>query len=332
MTSIYDIAKQAGVSAATVSRVINNERYVSLKTQEKVQRVLQDTGFIPNANASSLTKKRTITFAVVVPDLTNPFFTEIIHGIEGQAAARKIAVIVSNTDENIDKERKALRFLTERRVDALIIASAARSGDHIISCLGEDTPIVLLDRQPQGLKADLVRSDDHRGAEILVDYLVGLGHRKIGFIAGKRGISTTKLRLDGYRLALEKYGLECQAELIAQGDFKKEGGREGMLALLALPNPPTSVIASNNLEAIGALSAIREMGLRVPEDLSLVCFDDIELASLVYPFLTVVAQPVRTMGAVAAQLALERLDGKAEQPREVVMQMTLLERRSAGRV
>jgi LacI family transcriptional regulator len=332
MTSIYDIAKQAGVSAATVSRVINNERYVSLKTQEKVQRVLQDTGFIPNANASSLTKKRTNTFAVVVPDLTNPFFTEIIHGIEGQAAARKIAVIVSNTDENIDKERKALRFLTERRVDALIIASAARSGDHIISCLGEDTPIVLLDRQPQGLKADLVRSDDHRGAEILVDYLVGLGHRKIGFIAGKRGISTTKLRLDGYRLALEKYGLECQAELIAQGDFKKEGGREGMLALLALPNPPTSVIASNNLEAIGALSAIREMGLRVPEDLSLVCFDDIELASLVYPFLTVVAQPVRTMGAVAAQLALERLDGKAEQPREVVMQMTLLERRSAGRV
>ena len=332
MTSIYDIAKQAGVSAATVSRVINNERYVSLKTQEKVKRVLHDTGFIPNANASSLTKKRTNTFAVVVPDLTNPFFTEIIHGIEGQAAARKIAVIVSNTDENIDKERKALRFLTERRVDALIIASAARSGDHIISCLGEDTPIVLLDRQPQGLKADLVRSDDHRGAEILVDYLVGLGHRKIGFIAGKRGISTTKLRLDGYRLALEKYGLECQAELIAQGDFKKEGGREGMLALLALPNPPTSVIASNNLEAIGALSAIREMGLRVPEDISLVCLDDIELASLVYPFLTVVAQPVRTMGAVAAQLALERLDGKAEQPREVVMQMTLLERRSAGRV
>ena len=332
MTSIYDIAKQAGVSAATVSRVINNERYVSLKTQEKVKRVLHDTGFIPNANASSLTKKRTNTFAVVVPDLTNPFFTEIIHGIEEQAAARKIAVIVSNTDENIDKERKALRFLTERRVDALIIASAARSGDHIISCLGEDTPIVLLDRQPQGLKADLVRSDDHRGAEILVDYLVGLGHRKIGFIAGKRGISTTKLRLDGYRLALEKYGLECQAELIAQGDFKKEGGREGMLALLALPNPPTSVIASNNLEAIGALSAIREMGLRVPEDLSLVCLDDIELASLVYPFLTVVAQPVRTMGAVAAQLALERLDGKAEQPREVVMQMTLLERRSAGRV
>lgn len=332
MTSIYDIAKQAGVSAATVSRVINNERYVSLKTQEKVKRVLHDTGFIPNANASSLTKKRTNTFAVVVPDLTNPFFTEIIHGIEGQAAARKIAVIVSNTDENIDKERKALRFLTERRVDALIIASAARTGDHIISCLGKDTPIVLLDRQPQGLKADLVRSDDHRGAEILVDYLVGLGHRKIGFIAGKRGISTTKLRLDGYRLALEKYGLECQAELIAQGDFKKEGGREGMLALLALPNPPTSVIASNNLEAIGALSAIREMGLRVPEDISLVCLDDIELASLVYPFLTVVAQPVRTMGAVAAQLALERLDGKAEQPREVVMQMTLLERRSAGRV
>lgn len=332
MASIYDIAKMAGVSTATVSRVINNERYVSPKTREKVQRVLLETGFIPNANASSLTKKRTNTIAVVVPDLTNPFFTEIIRGIEEQAAARKIAVIVSNTDEDLDKERRALRFLREKRVDALIIASAAKYGKHITSCVSEDTPIVLLDRQPKGLKADLVRSDDHRGAQMLVDYLVGSGHRKIGFIKGKDGISTAKLRLEGYLQALEKQGLEPDEELIVQGDFKQEGGREGMLKLLALASPPSCVITSNNLEAIGALTAIRQRGLSVPEDISLVCFDDLELASQVYPFLTVVAQPVRTMGSVAAQLVLERLDGKAQKPREVVMQMALLERRSARRV
>ncbi|MDD2485878.1 MAG: LacI family DNA-binding transcriptional regulator [bacterium] len=332
MASIYDIAKMAGVSAATVSRVINNERYVSPATREKVQKVLRQTGFIPNANASSLTKKRTDTIAVVVPDLTNPFFTEIIRGIEEQAAAQKIAVIVFNTDEDMDKEHGALRFLMEKRVDALIIASAARFAKHITSHINAEMPLVLLDRQPKGLKADLVRSDDHRGAQMLVDYLVGLGHREIGFIKGKDGISTAKLRLEGYLQALEKHGLEPDEKLIVPGDFKQEGGREGMLKLLALASPPSCVITSNNLEAIGALAAIRQRGLSVPEDISLVCFDDLELASQVYPFLTVVAQPVRTMGAVAAQLALERLDGKAQKPREVVMQMTLLERNSVRRV
>ena len=332
MANIYDVAKKAGVSVATVSRVINNEKYVAPKTRELVQKALQETGFIPNANASSLTKKRTNTLAVVVPDLTNPFFTEIIRAIEEQAAQRKMAVIVANTDEDPAKERRAIRFLMEKRVDALIIASAARTTKEISLLLKGGTPLVLLDRQLKGLQTDLVRSDDKGGAEILVNYLVSLGHRRIGFITGKKGISTTKSRLDGYLTAMKAHGLIPEPELIVEGDFQPKGGREGILKLVELAEPPTAVIASNNLEAIGALSALREKGLDVPRDISLVCFDDLGLASQVYPFLTVVAQPVRTMGTVAAQLALERLEGVAEKEREVVMQMTLVERKSCRRV
>jgi LacI family transcriptional regulator len=332
MASIYDIAKMAGVSVATVSRVINGEKYVAPETREKVQKILRETGFIPNANAKSLTKKKTNTMAVVVPDLTNPFFTEIIRGIEQQAAQRKMAVIIANTDEDLEHERLAIRSLMGRRVDALILASAARAGKEIRSSLRDDIPLVLLDRKPNGLEADLVRSDDRGGAEILVDYLFALGHRRIGFISGKAGISTAKNRLEGYVAALRGHGLEPEQELMAPGDFQRTGGREGILKLLALAQPPTAVIAANNIEAIGALEALREKKLDVPGDLSLVCFDDLELASQVYPFLTVAAQPVKTMGAVAAQLALERLAGQSSQRREVVMRMTLLERRSCRRV
>ncbi|NLC45728.1 MAG: LacI family transcriptional regulator [Firmicutes bacterium] len=332
MANIYDVAKKAGVSVATVSRVINNERYVAPKTRALVEKALKETGFIPNMNASSLTKKRTNTLAVVIPDLTNPFFTDLICGIEDQAVQRKMAVIMANTDEDPTKERRAIRFLMEKRVDALIIASAARNSREISPLLKGKTPLVLIDRQLKGLNADLVRSDDRGGAKTLVDYLVGLGHRRIGFIAGKKGISTAKSRLDGYLDAMKAHGLTPESELIAEGDFQQKGGREGILKLLELAEPPTAVIASNNIEAIGALSALREKGLEVPKDISLVCFDDLGLASEVYPFLTVVAQPVRTMGTVAAQLALDRLEGISEQEREVVMQMTLIERKSCRRV
>ena len=333
MANIYDVAKKAGVSVATVSRVINNEKYVAPKTRERVLKALNETGFIPNANASSLTKKRTNILAVVIPDLTNPFFTEIIRGIEDQTAQRKMAVIVANTDENPTKERRVIRFLMEKRVDALVIASAARTTTEISPLLYRGgVPLVLLDRQLKGLQADLVRSDDKGGAKILVNYLAGLGHRRIGFITGKKGISTTKSRLDGYLDAMKAHGLIPEPELIVEGDFQQKGGREAIFKLLELPEPPTAVIASNNLEAIGVLGALREKGMDVPRDLSLVCFDDIELASQVYPFLTVVAQPVRTMGTVAAQLALERLEGEAGKEREVVMQMTLLERKSCRKV
>jgi len=332
--TIQDVAARANVSAMTVSRVINQPARVAPATRERVERAIRELGFVPNALARGLLRGRTHTIAVLVSDISNPFFTQIVRGAEDVAQRNGYTIILANSDESTEKERQYIHTLLSRQIDGLLVAPAGDASRPLLELLTRHKkPFVLIDRVIDGVPADVVVGDNVGGARTLTEHLINLGHGQIALVNGSPEVSTARERRRGYLEALRIHGVEARPELIVEGNFKREGGVHAARQLLGLPHDrrPTAIFADNNFHAIGVIEVLREAGLTVPDDMAVVSFDDIELVSIIQPFLTVVSQPARTFGTIGMQFLLERLDGGEAQPhRKVVLPPELTVRISCG--
>ena len=332
MPTIHDVARLAGVAPITVSRVINNSGYISQKTRDRVEAAILELGYVPNIIARSLRSKRTNTLALVLTDITNPFFTAIARGVEDRASDAGFTVIYCNTDESVDEEAKYLQLLLQKQVDGILLV-LARSISRPIELINEQgTPVVIVDRRLPRVDADVVRCDSVEGAYRLIRLLIDQGHRRIAVLSGPHGVSTAEDRVVGYHTAMTEARIVDDG-LVFFGAFTQASGYEMARQALALSPQPTALFAANNFIAIGALKALRDSGLKVPEDVSLVCFDDLPPAWIVEPFLTVAAQPPYEMGCKATELLLKRLKGEASSEyQEILLPIEMIVRRSSGPV
>lgn len=331
VATISDVAKRAGVSPVTVSRVINNAANVSPATRENVRRAIKDLGYVPSGVAQSLRSKRTRSLALLVPDITNVFWTTVARGVEDTAQGRGYSVLLCNTDESTAKQQRYLEVVISQRVDGVIIAPCDAEVQNLAGLRQRQTPTVIIDRRVRGWEVDTVRGDSLGGARALVGHLLELGHRRIAVISGPPTTSTAQDRLAGYCLALVEAGLGLDPALVKRGEFRSTSGRRLTHELLAIEPRPTAIFAANNAIAIGVLEALQERGLRTPHDVALVSFDDLPDTSRLFPFLTVIVQPAYDIGLHAAQLLLDRLEGGPDPPpRHVELPARLLIRRSCG--
>jgi LacI family transcriptional regulator len=330
--TIRDVARLSGVSPMTVSRVINESDRVSPDTRRRVEHAISELGYVPSRLARGLSRQRTRTLALIVPDVTNPFFTLIVRGAEDFARRADYRVILCDTRADLTVEREVIEEMIAHRVEGIVIAPVSdRSKVHLRRLSRFGVPFVLIDRTVPGVDADAVLGDSVGGARQLVEHLISLGHQRVGFIVESDEVSTARDRRRGYEAALAAAGIPLDPALVANATVDPSGGFEGMRRLLALEDRPTAVFTVNNLVALGAIEAVRDAGLEVPDDVALVCFDDIEYASRLHPFLTVMEQPAETFGTLGTQLLLERIDGRSsERPRLVVLPAEFVVRKSCG--
>jgi LacI family transcriptional regulator len=319
--TIHDVASHAGVSAMTVSRVINDSPRVSDDTRRRVQASIAKLGYVPNRLAHGLIRRKTSAFGVIVPDVANPFFTLAVRGVEQVAWRAGYHVILCDTQGDLERERGYLEDMVAFQVEGVLIAPVGdRSRPHLRLLTRNNVSFVLIDRSIAGFDCDLVQGDSVAGARRLVEHLIELGHRRIGFITETADVSTARDRLQGYREALEAAGLEFAPELVAEtSTIDPEIAGEATSSLLALRDAPSGIFAVNNIAVVGVVEAARQHGLEIPDDLALVCFDDIEHVSRLHPFLTVMAQPAETFGTIATQLLLDRLSGVVGPRRRIVV-------------
>jgi LacI family transcriptional regulator len=331
MSTIKDVARLAGVSPMTVSRVINSSGYASQDARARVERAVAELGFVPNALARHLRSKRTRTLALVISDITNPFFTTIARGVEDIAAAHDFAVMFCNTDESEAEEIAYLQMLLQRQIDGVLLVPASDSGKSLRLLQRHSVPVVVLDRRVSSPRVDQVRSDSEGGAYQLVRHLIELGHRRIAMLTGHRNISTSADRAAGYRRALAGLGMEFDERLVLYEGFGVEAGYRMACQVLDIHPRPTALFAANNFIAFGAIRALREAGLRIPEAMSLVAFDDLPDEWLIDPFLTVVDQRAYQMGKEAAELILERVAGVGRPTRRsIILPVDFIVRRSSA--
>jgi len=311
MPTIEDVAKRAEVSKSTVSHVINNTRYVSPELTEKVKKAMEELGYhSPNAIARGLKTQKTFTIGLIVSDITNLFSPYMARGLEGIASEKDYNVIVSNTDELLEKEQKLIDNLIEQRVDGVVLSPTGKDDDKISLLREQDTPFVFLDRKVGAVEADFVTSRNEKGAYKATELLLKNGHERIGVILGPESITTSKNRFRGYKRALQGAEIEVDSDLVVEGDYKLKGGQEAAEQLLEHERPPTAIFSTNLMSNLGALKAIKNMGMRCPEDVSLVGFDDVPWVETLQPPLTVVSQKPYEMGYEAGKLLFERLSGE----------------------
>jgi LacI family transcriptional regulator, galactose operon repressor len=325
--TVRDVARLAGVSAMTVSRVINREPRVSEATRQRVETAIAQLGYVPR----QVTRRRTI--GLVVPDIANPFFTLVVRGAEDVAWSNGRHVILCNSQGDLERERDHLHDLLAFGVEGVLIAPVSdRSAPQLRPLRRHQLPFVLVDRSIAGLDADLVQGDSVAGARALVDHLIALGHRRVAIVAEPTDVSTARDRIRGYRESLEAAGIDVRLELVAaSGAIEPQSAHEATLQFLDLPAPPTAIFAVNNIAAVGVAEAVRRRGLDIPGDIALVCFDDLGQASRINPFLTVFAQPAETFGTIGVQLLLDRIVGRGdERERIVVLPGKLVVRASSG--
>jgi LacI family transcriptional regulator len=332
MATIGDVARRAGVSKVTVSRVLNGAVYVNAQTRARVEQAIADLHFLPNLAARSLRSRQTQTIALVVPDITNVFWTTVARGVEDLAQKKGYSVFLGNTDENPEKQRSYLRAVAQQRVDGLIIAPYNRDGELMRPLRDQQTPIVVIDRRLDGWKSDSVRGDSAGGACALVGHLIGLGRRRIAMISGPRGASTAEDRAAGYCLALHQAGIGLDLRLLRWGEFKSVWGEQAAADLFAEGLNPDAIFAANNQIALGVWEYLLKHGLRVPQDVALVCFDEMADASRLFQFFTVAAQPAYEIGNAAAELLFARISGETDQPvQDIELPGQLILRSSCGR-
>ena len=332
-----DVARRAGVSQAVVSYVLNGNQQVSIlpETRQRVLDAIAELGYVPNSSARSLRSARTNTIAVIIPDITNPFYPEFLRGVQDVVREAGYDVLASNTDGEPDRECSALNAARRARVDGLIAVTFFIDLAQFIPVLEEGTPIAMLAQIdasviPEQLPLDTISISGEDAAGAVVSYLIEKGHTRIGMIAGRLSTPPRESRVRGYRQALVEHHVPLEEVLIRGGDFTEEGGYEAMKELLQLPDRPTAVFAANDLMAMGALLACREAGVRVPDDIALAGFDDIPAAKLVHPALTTLDQHARASGQRAAEILLTRLNGEYTGPRRHEdLGFTLIPRASA---
>jgi LacI family transcriptional regulator len=331
MTTVSDVARRAGVSTMTVSRVINESGAVSPDTRARVNGAILELGYMPNVLARQLRSMRTRMIALVVTDIRNPFFTTIASGVEDTARARGYAVMFCSTYDSEVDESEYVRVLIQRRVDGVLLVPACGGGSSVQLLQKHGLPTVVLDRHLVDASVDEVRADSKGGAYEGVRHLVELGHRQIAILSGPQGVSTSTDRVAGYLEALTEASIAGDRGQILFGEFTEASGYSMARQVIEAKPRPTAIFAANNFIAFGAMRAIREAGLRVPDDISLVAFDDLPPEWVFDPMLTVVTQPAYEIGTKAAELLLERLGGDApDRPRGIVLPSCLIIRRSTA--
>jgi len=306
MATIKDVAALAGISYTTVSHVVNNTRPVSQEVRLKVEAAIKSLDYVPSAVARSLKAKTTATIGLLVPNSLNPYFAELARGIEDYCERNGYCVILCNSDDNPEKQRSYLRVLLEKRIDGLIVASAGGDSGLAQGLAGVKTPMVIVDRGLDGVDADLVRIDHEYGAYLATRHLLELGHRDIATIGGPASTSVAQMRLAGYCRALKEAGVEVRPERMLESDFTSTGGYSAA-AILLEGNPPSAIFAGNDMIGIGVLRAAAERNVRVPSELSVIGFDDIQMSRYVYPALTTVGQSILQLGEMAAEVLLRRI-------------------------
>lgn len=331
MATVRDVAKVAGVAPITVSRVVNNTGYISDKTRARVNEAIQQLGYVPNTLARSLRSRQTNILALVLTDITNPYWTTVARGVEDAASDAGFNLILCNTDESGTEEDKYVRLILEKHVDGILFVPARNSVEPVHVIQKQNVPVVVLDRRLPSLVADVVRSDSEGGAYQLVNLLLSLGHRRVSILSGPSGVSTADDRVAGYRRAMREAGIPESDMHVLLGQYTVVGGYDMAKRVLEETPHPTALFAANNFIAIGAFKALREAGLSVPEDIALVGFDDLPSFLMVDPFLTVAAQRPYEMGHKATELLLARLTHEAPQAyQEIILPVDILVRKSSG--
>ncbi|RLE11988.1 LacI family transcriptional regulator [Candidatus Aerophobetes bacterium] len=335
--SIDDIAKRAGVAKSTVSRILSGKGQFSEKTRSKVLRIAKKLNYKPNPIAKSLRSRTTKAIGLMLPNVTYPFYPEVIRGVEDVAFKNGYIVILCDTNESKKKESMYFEIFENRWIDGIIYAGITgepEEEEHIYAALKKKLPIVFIDREVEGHFTCTIMIDNEKAAFDATKYCLELGHRRIGFIRGvsreKKEIKIFTRRFEGYRKALFDYGLEIDPELIVEGDLTLESGVVAAKKLLERRVSFTAIFASNDLMAIGAMRELQRRGYRIPGDVSIIGLDDIPLASLVNPSLTTVAQPKYEIGVEATKLLLKRIENPQVPKRKIVLDTELVVRQSTA--
>ena len=325
MVGIVDVAKMANVSTATVSRVLSNNINVSPHTRAKVLQAINQLEYKPNRLASNLRKLSSNTVMAVVPDITNPFFSSILQGFKDVALANGYHVLLGDTGNSLEQERDYINLVKERVVDGLILATARLPKEEILAA-SQEIPVVLACEYIDGFDIPTVSIDNVSAAREAVEYLIHLGHSRIGLITGPLSVILSRDRVKGYYQALNLNEIGVKGVLIQEGDYTVDSGYETMLKLLALEEPPTAVFAANDEMAVGAIKAIKQRGLKVPKDISVIGFDGIPLGGLVEPELTTVSQPRYEMGYQAMKMLLSIIKKEVLARNQIVLPHQLIVR------
>jgi LacI family transcriptional regulator len=310
--TVRDVARRAGVSAMTVSRVVNRQAGVSAETRARIEAAIAELNYAPNKVASGLTSARTELIGMIVPDVSNPFFGPVVRGAEMVARGAGYRLLLCNSESDLELERRYVEDLVGHRVEGLLIAPVGdRSALHLSGLVGRGFPVVLIDRQVAGLDCDRVGLDNVAAARQMTAHLIEAGHRRIAFVADSDSVSTGRERLAGVRQAMAAAALPFGDEQIFRTSTDRAGGHNSGLAMLGMAEPPTAIFAVNNMTAVGVMQALRERGLQVPRDMALCCFDDVEHLAILAPVLTVIDQPAEGMARAAMEMLLKRMEGKA---------------------
>jgi len=330
MANIYDVARAADVSVATVSAVVNGTAYVSPRLTTRVAAAIKSLGYQPNHLARGLATQQSHTLGMIVPDIANPFFPEVVRGAEDAACAAGYTLLIASSDNDVKKEELYLRLFLAKRVDGVILTKAPGRvpPDLQRAFATAGVPIVLLARTVPGLKSDVGEMDDRGAAHEGVMHLHRLGYRRIGFIGGLPGASTSRRRLDGYRAALRAAKRRFDPALVVDGDFRVESGYRGGLELLK--QRPDAVFIANYLMTVGFMEALRQYRMKCPDDVAVVTCDDHPWLDAFSPRLTTIDLPKRELGAAAAQLLVERIAHPRGRPRTLTLKNALRVRESCG--
>jgi LacI family transcriptional regulator len=310
-----DVAKLAGVSQSAVSQVLfRGNSVIPEETKQRVLNAVEELGYVPNRGAQSLRTKKTLTIASIIPDITNPFYPAFQRGIQSVTNQHGFDLIVYDTDEKVENEARSLRSLVSAGVEGAIVSLFHHEVDDLKPLVDQDIPVVTWNSSTtanKNLIVDTLFVDNVAMAKNSVVYLIEKGHTRIGMISGLENSPPAQFRIRGYRKAFAEHKLAIDDDLIYAGDFSEEGGYAAMKVLLSLPQPPTAVFAANDLMALGAMLAIQETNLQIPDDIALIGLDDIPAAKLVYPSLTTSTQMQEGIGRRAAEMLFERINSKA---------------------
>ncbi|GAA4435608.1 LacI family DNA-binding transcriptional regulator [Phytohabitans houttuyneae] len=330
MATIYDVARRAEVSPATVSRVANGHANVDPALAERVRNAMRELAYRPNAVARNLRRSRTTLWAVIISDIGNPFFTSLVRGVEDVAQRAGYSVVLCNSDEDPGKEGQYVDAALAEQMAGVIISPAGKA-NHVNRLVDARVPVVVIDRQQSGAHVDTVLVDNEQGAYLATTHLIESGYQRIACVSGPLGVFTATRRLRGYRRALEEHGRSYQDELVRHGDFREEGGYRAMASLLGLRPRPDALFVANNLMTIGAVECLVDSRVTMAGEMGVVGFDDVPWAHLVRPSLTTVAQPTYELGREAASLLTQRIADPERPPTTITLETKLQIRDSSLR-
>ncbi|KOC95774.1 transcriptional regulator [Vibrio alginolyticus] len=334
MATMKDIAKLAGVSTSTVSHVINKTRFVSEEISERVNNAAKELNYYaPSALARSLKVNRTKTIGMLVTTSTNPFFGEVVKGVERSCYQKGYSLILCNTEGDNERMRQSINTLLQKRVDGLILMCSSLEGERIdVFERYPDIPVVVMDWGPMLFTSDKIQDNSLRGGYLAAKYLIDCGHTEIGCITGPLIKHQAQMRYEGYKRAMNEAGLEFNANWIIESDFECDGGYQAFKKMAQRGALPSSIFVSNDMMAMGVINAANELGIKVPDDLSIIGYDDIHIAKFMSPSLTTIHQPKYRLGQAAVETLVRKLDEKSTEAQVVQLEPTLVERKSVKRL